>query len=99
MLGDRRFDDNLADPSEEAHQAFRQRQQAWLDRASAMDSSALGASDAIALAMFVGELESQLASEVCGYRFWSFSPRGNPLSDVGNLPREHNPQNAEQAGL
>jgi uncharacterized protein (DUF885 family) len=97
-MGDRRFDDRLGDPSPEARDAWAERLKELRSRAAFIPESALGEADRLHRALFVEELDADIASEVCRFEVWSFSPRFNPLQDANNLPETHtvsSPQDGE----
>ena len=86
---DRRFDDMLADPSPEAREAWGERLKEPRARAAFVPEASLNEADRLHRALFVEELDSYIASDVCRFDVWSFSPRFNPLQDANNLPETH----------
>jgi uncharacterized protein (DUF885 family) len=98
--GDHRFDDILEDASAHAVEASRSVRRIFLDRAKeiatngmpalgSLDGGGLTSRDQITLALFIGELEADVASEVCDMHLWSVSARGNVVTDINRLPEDH----------
>ncbi len=88
-LGDHRYDARIPDESYEAVQARRRERRAWLARAREIDPDALSARDRVTHALFVEDLESTIAEEVCETELWSLSAMHNPLTEWSYLPRLH----------
>lgn len=88
-LGDHRFDDRIPDNSPEALYAARQANRRWLAEAKAIPPASLSAADRTTLALFVEELESAIASEVCAFEEWNVSTSGNPVARWNYLPQQH----------
>jgi uncharacterized protein (DUF885 family) len=88
-LGDHRFDDRLADNSAKAIAAERARVRDFLSRARAVPADSLTPGDRITLALFVGELEARVATEVCETHLWNVSARANPVAELNVLPAKH----------
>lgn len=88
-LGDRRFDDRLGDRSADGLASARARRSAFLDRARRIDASRLSSADATTLALFIEDLETDLAQTVCRFEQWSMSPRSNPVTEWNYLPELH----------
>jgi uncharacterized protein (DUF885 family) len=88
-LGDHRFDDRIEDNSSEGIARERARVREFLARAKALPADSLSRSDRVTLDLFIGELESNVASEVCEGHLWNVSARGNPIADVNVLPQMH----------
>jgi uncharacterized protein (DUF885 family) len=84
-LGDHRFDDRLSDPSVAAAAARHLQVQRWAAQARALTEGRrrpLGPRDAMFLQMFLEQLDSELAGEVCHAEQWELSPRSNVLIDA-----------------
>lgn len=88
-LGDHRFDDQVHDPSLAAQQEDEAKARAFLATAKALDASKMTPREQIFLALFIEELESNIASEVCHFEEWTISPRGNPISGWSYLSDLH----------
>lgn len=88
-LGDRRFDDRIADTSAAAIAQGRAATRRFLARARAIDSTKLGTTDAITLALFIGEREAAIGSEVCELELWTVSAQGGPVGRFNYLPKQH----------
>jgi uncharacterized protein (DUF885 family) len=88
-LGDHRFDDRLADNSAEGIAAARARVRELLERAKGLPRDALSRGDRITLDLFTGELEAQVAGEVCDAHLWNVSAMTNPVADFNTLPERH----------
>lgn len=89
MLGDRRFDDQLPDASAAASAASTEAARDFLARAQDIVPSELSAAERTTLALFIEELQADLASEVCHFEQWSLSPRSNPAVDFNHLVDTH----------
>ncbi len=83
-LGDHRYDDQLADASEQARQERTTAQRAWLSRAEQLTN--LDEADALTRDLFVHELSAALAVEACQFHAWSLSPRHNRISSTLQIP-------------
>ena len=59
-LGDHRFDDRLADPSEQARADERRSLDGWAARLAAMDDSALSAENRVDAAMMAGSVARRM---------------------------------------
>lgn len=88
-LGDRRFDDRLADNSREGLAAIRTANRRWLARALAIEEEHLAQADRTTRSIFIEQLEATIASEVCRFEEWSLSPRHNPVTQWNYLPQRH----------
>jgi uncharacterized protein (DUF885 family) len=88
-LGVRRFDDRIGDASYDAVLAHRKLTRGFLERARSIDAARLGAADRVTHGLFVEQLESDVASEVCEFALWSLSPRSNPVTVWNHLPEDH----------
>ena len=93
-LGVHAFDDKIGDESEEAIHAARARRDVFLSRARAIDAGELNEGDQITLALFIEELESWRASDVCAFEKWSLSPRNNHVTRWNNLRELHKVESA-----
>lgn len=88
-LGDHRYDSRLTDPSDDALARWKKTTVRARDAAVAIPDDALEGEDRTHRAMFVEELDSAIAKDVCQFDEWSFSPRFNPLQDANGLPESH----------
>ncbi|MBX2803764.1 MAG: DUF885 domain-containing protein [Myxococcales bacterium] len=97
-LGDRRFDDQLYDPSEEAHVAWLRQVRTWSLHASSLPDAALSPRDAITRDLLLEGLQSTLATEACQFRKWSLSARNNAMSSANQLAEDPRLDTPEDAG-
>jgi uncharacterized protein (DUF885 family) len=98
QLGIHRFDDRIADNSPEGLAAQRAARRGFLDEARAIAASAtLVPSDRTALELLIGDLEANIATEVCAFEAWSFSAAENPVTHWNYLPEEQ-PVTTPQGG-
>lgn len=81
-LGDRRYDDRLAERSVAAAEQDRRALRAFLSRAGAIDPARLTPADRRWRALFRAALSDELDAAVCAFEQWSFSPRFNPMADL-----------------
>ena len=88
-LGDHRYDDRLAPNSPADIAASRQTVREFLRIAHELPRAQLSASDGITLALFIDQLESAIAQEVCQSHKWSVSAFGTPVSRFNRLPEQH----------
>lgn len=88
-LGDHRHDDRLGDPGPAAVAAAREARDGFLRRARGLDRAGLGAADALTLDLFVEELETDAALDICHLEQWGLSPRANPVVDLNELVEGH----------
>ena len=96
-LGDRRFDERLYDPSEEALKIWRKRQEEWVVRASLVHKDRLSKKDLTTRDLLIDSLRSDLALEACEMHLWDVSPRGNVLVMANRLAEEPRLENPEDA--
>lgn len=89
-LGDRRHDDRLADRSPEGFARRAAARRRFRDALLALGSGRgdLGA-DAETHRLLLGELEAEVAAEVCRFETWNVSARGNAVSRANRLPELH----------
>lgn len=95
QLGDHRYDDRLHDPSHEAVLARRQLTRGFLERARAIEAASLDDADRVTHTLFVDELASDVATEVCEFHLWNISAMSNPLTRHSYLPRLHHVESAQ----
>jgi uncharacterized protein (DUF885 family) len=96
-LGDRRFDDRLADRSPEAFVARREAVRRFLAEARALDVDRLSAGDRLTRELFVDVLASESAAdEACRREDWVVSIYANPLA-LNRLPELHRPTDLASA--
>lgn len=88
-LGVRRFDDRIGDASYDAVLAHRKLTRGFLERARQIDPGRLAKPDRVTHGLFLEQLESDVASEVCEFALWSLSPRSNPVTVWNHLPEDH----------
>jgi uncharacterized protein (DUF885 family) len=84
-LGDHRFDDRLADRSDEAIGRWLGRQQEWTLRLSTLNDDMLGPADRVTRDLLLSEMRSEVAVSVCRSHTWSVSARSNALVDANAL--------------
>ena len=53
------------------------------------EAAALGPRERVFWALFIEDLESEIAAEACHFEQWSISPRGNPVTEWSYLPELH----------
>jgi len=87
--GDHRFDAELVDNSDAAVAVRLAGDRALLERANAIDMSALDSSEKTTLALLIGSLQNSVAIGVCEGHLWQVSPFDNPISNIGSLPTQH----------
>jgi uncharacterized protein (DUF885 family) len=78
LLGDRRFDDRMPDPSPEGNAREVQRLEALDRRVRALAPDTLGDVDRITHAALVGEIGNDLAARACAISDWAVDPRDGP---------------------
>ncbi|MEW5990368.1 MAG: DUF885 domain-containing protein [Chloroflexota bacterium] len=78
VMGDRRFDDRLEDPSPAARAAELARLGATLDAARAIDPAELDARDRVTRSMLIEEADGQLGALATEVDEWSLNPIGGP---------------------
>jgi uncharacterized protein (DUF885 family) len=83
------FDDRIGDNSRAAIEARRAKRREFLAGAKAIDAGKLNQTDGVTRALFMEQLESSIASEVCVFEEWTQSPRGNPVTSWNYLPERH----------
>lgn len=84
-IGDRRFDDRLADVSAAGIARNQRRIEGLLAKARAFDEKALSPADRVSLGALRGELEGQLAQIACGFHEWVVDPLEGPQVSFMNL--------------
>lgn len=89
QLGDRRFDDKIADPSALAETSRYAAMRAFLLRADALDATVLGPSDARTLRIFQDVLRGDLGEEPCAFGNWNVTPARNAVADTVHLVEDH----------
>jgi uncharacterized protein (DUF885 family) len=97
-LGDRRFDDRLADNTPEADAADRRRLAGLLVRAQEIPNDALGPADAVTHAALVAFVEMESDTAESGHRRWVIDPIDGPqveLLNVASFQRVETPQDGE----
>lgn len=88
-LGDSRYDDRLSSAAPEARQARLVAQRQFLVRGEALLSEDLSERDTMTLRLFRGQIQRQLAREVCRFEDWSVSPRNNGVNMAEGLAEDH----------
>ena len=84
-LGVHDFDASWGPRGPRARAEQRERRASYLERARALAGGELGEADRLTLELFITELESGQAREVCELWAWSVSIRANPLSEIASL--------------
>ncbi|MBI3750534.1 MAG: DUF885 domain-containing protein [Chloroflexi bacterium] len=85
VLGDRRFDDRLDDPSPEALADVVRRRRATAGAARALDGAALTPAERVTRQMLVDEAEGQAASIESGMTDWTVDPLNGPQTHFLDL--------------
>ncbi len=88
-LGDRRFNRAIGDNSLVAIRARQKQNRAWRARAQALRKNHLDLSDQTTLTLFIEQIESSIASEICAFEEWNLSAMSNPLTRWNLLPKQH----------
>jgi len=88
-LGDGRYDDRLGSSAPEAREQRKGTLRQFAERGEALLAKDLGEQDRISLTLFLGQLERQLAKEVCRFDEWSVSPRYNVVNMAEGLAEDH----------
>lgn len=88
-LGDHRFDSELGHERPEDIEASRKERKAFVARARGIDASTLSADDRTTLALFTGDLEADIAAEVCEAETWELSSFSSPVAATNHLPELH----------
>jgi uncharacterized protein (DUF885 family) len=78
LLGDRRFDDRLPDPSPEANQVEIDRLTDLTARVGALDASGLSGADRITHGALLSEIGNELAVRRCAIAEWAVDPLEGP---------------------
>jgi uncharacterized protein (DUF885 family) len=85
LIGDRRFDDRMPDPSLEADQRERARLAALATRVRAVDPGRLNDADRVTHAALLGEIDNDLVIRACAIGDWAVDPRDGPQVQFQNL--------------
>jgi uncharacterized protein (DUF885 family) len=85
LLGDRRFDDRMPDPSPEADRRETVRLRALADRVRGTDPSQFNDVDRVTQAALLGEIENDIALRACAINDWTVDPRDGPQVQFQNL--------------
>jgi uncharacterized protein (DUF885 family) len=85
LLGDRRFDDRLPDPSPEEDRRETARLRALADRVNAVDVATLNDADRVTRAALLGEIGNDLTMRACAIGDWAVDPRDGPQVQFQNL--------------
>jgi uncharacterized protein (DUF885 family) len=85
-LGDKRYDDRLADNSPSGIARQEKRLQGVLDRVLALRESDLSTPDRLTRSLLAQEVRDQLATLSCRFHEWVVDPLGGPQVDFMNLP-------------
>lgn len=88
-LGDHRFDSELEDERMMSILSRRMQVRAYRDAARQIDASSLSPEDRTTLALFLGDMEADVASEVCDFESWELSSYDNPIGSTNHLPELH----------
>jgi uncharacterized protein (DUF885 family) len=86
VLGDRRFDDRLADPRPEARAAEADRARATARAAAAIAPAELAPGERVTRQMLIDEAEGMLAAIEAGMDDWSVDPMNGPQTRLLDLP-------------
>lgn len=89
QLGDRRFDDQLGDPSTQAIANRFDALRGFLARARALDTATLSHEDSLTAAVFEHAVAAELALEPCRFELWSVSPARNAVAEHANTIADH----------
>jgi uncharacterized protein (DUF885 family) len=85
LIGERRFDDRVPDPSPEANASEIQRLKALAGRVSTIEAGALGTADRVTRAALLGEIDGEIAARECAIGEWAVDPRDGPQVALLNL--------------
>jgi uncharacterized protein (DUF885 family) len=85
LIGERRFDDRMPDPSPEANLAEIARLKALAGRVSTIEAAALGTADRVTRAALLGEIDGEIAARECAINEWAVDPRDGPQVALLNL--------------
>ena len=85
LIGERRFDDRMPDPSPEANVAEIARLKALAGRVSTIEAAALGTADRVTRAALLGEIDGEIAARECAINEWAVDPRDGPQVALLNL--------------
>jgi uncharacterized protein (DUF885 family) len=80
-IGDHRYDDRLSDITPAGIERDRQRLQATLEKANAIDERTLSPADRLTLSALKVEVESGLDNFSCGFEEWVVDPLSGPQVD------------------
>jgi len=97
LIGDRRYDDRLPDPSLEADRKERARLEALAERVRAIDAGRLNDADRVTHAALLGEIDNDLAVRACAIGDWAVDPRDGPQVMFQNLAELQTVGSPEQA--
>ncbi len=85
LLGDRRFDDRMPDPSPDADRHEIERLRRLGARVRAVDVAGASDADRITHAALLGEIDNDLALRACALGDWAVDPRDGPQVLLLNL--------------
>jgi uncharacterized protein (DUF885 family) len=89
QLGDHRYDDRIFDRSQASLERIRAAARSFLGRAKAIPEERLSENDRTTRALFIEDLENNVATEACHFEKWSLSPRDNPVTEWNDLAELH----------
>ncbi len=96
LLGDRRHDDRLPDPSPEANEAEIAKLDDLDRRARALDAEHLGDVDRVTLGALLGEIDNERAVRTCAIAEWVVDPLEGPQVLFLNLAHLQTVERAEE---
>jgi len=88
-IGDRRFDERINDASLEGLEIRRRERVAYLAEARALPRKGLTPFEIETLDMLIGELEADIAVEVCESETWALGVRQNAIASWNRLATRH----------
>jgi uncharacterized protein (DUF885 family) len=89
QLGDHRYDDRIFDRSQPGLDELKQAVRRFLERARSIPEERLSQNDRTTRALFIEDMQNNIATEACHFEKWSLSARDNPVTEWNELPEVH----------